>query len=205
MSARARPWLAFAAAGALLFAGVLADDIHQRLSLGSAQHQVGSLQGHASSLAQELAVSRARATEDLALYQRDEYLLLHPEITKPDLLTWTDCGGPCSVGPGAVRVESVPDTFRVHIKFTATVPVTAYILGFDQWAEYDFCGFSTSCVAGSYKTFGPATSMDQQFSDATGCSGYVLVLAATKAGTISPEFSAQYDPASHITGICAAG
>ena len=197
--------MAFAAAGALLFAGVLGDDIHQRVDLASARHQLGSLQGHASTLAGQLSASRARTREDLALYQKDEYLLQHPEVTKPDLLTWTDCGGPCTVGPGSVRVESVPDTFRVHIRFTSTVPVTAFILGFDQWAEYDFCGFSTNCVTGAFKTFGPATEMDQEFSDATGCSGYVLVLAAGRSGTIKPAFSAQYDPADHITGICAAG
>lgn len=102
-------------------------------------------------------------------------------------------------------MESVPDTFRVHIRFTASVPVTAYVLGFDQWAEYDFCGFSTACVSGGYKTFGPATDMDEQFGDATGCSGYVLVLAAPRTGTIRPNFSAQYDPSPRVTGVCAAG
>lgn len=197
--------MAFVAAGFLVLASLVADDVHQRLELASARQQLSHLTGHSSSLALQLSMAEARATFQSGLYQRDEYLLAHPELTKPELLTWTDCGGPCAVGPGSVRVESVPDTFRVFIRFTATVPVTAYVFGFDQWAEYDFCGFSTNCVTGSYKTFGPATAMDQTFDDATGCSGYVLVLAAGRVGTIKPAFSAQYDPASAITGVCAPG
>ena len=194
-----------AAAGLVLAAGLLADDLHQRAQVASAQQQVARLTVHSSGLSQQLGRAQARAALEQGLYQKDEYLLTHPEVAKPDLLTWTDCGGPCAIGPGSVRVESVPDTFRVHIRFDATVPVTAYVFGFDQWAEYDFCGFSTGCVSGSYKTFGPANSMDTQFGDATGCSGYVLVLAATRQGTIKPDFSAQYDPASHVTGVCSAG
>lgn len=194
-----------AAGLALAFTALVADDVHQRLELAAAQHQLSRLQSQAYSLARQLTATQARASLEQSLYQKDEYLLAHPELTKPELLTWTDCGGPCTIGPGSVRVESVPDTFRVHIRFTATVPVTAYVFGFDQWAEYDFCGFSTSCVNGTYKTFGPAPQMDEQFGDATGCSGYVLVLAATKSGTIRPAFSAQGDPAPTITGVCTSG
>jgi hypothetical protein len=46
-------------------------------------------------------------------------------------------------------------------------------------------------------------SLDQRFSEAEGCSGYVWVLQADRAGTIRPNVQIHYQPADHPTGVCA--
>jgi hypothetical protein len=128
---------------------------------------------------------------------------LQDSARSPTLTMWNACGGPCTIGPNAVRVGSVPDTFQLLLTFQSDVPVRAYVFTFHQWTQYDSCGFNVRCVGGSYQAFDPATSMDTTFADAEGCSGYVWVLRADHDGTITPNVRVHYQPADHPTGVCA--
>lgn len=115
---------------------------------------------------------------------------------------WNACAGPCTIGPDQVRVGSVPDTFQLLLTFTADVPVRSYVFTFHQWTQFDGCGFAVRCVTGGYQAFDAATSVDTTFAEAEGCSGYVWVLLADRAGTIKPDVRVRYQPADHPTGVC---
>ena len=127
---------------------------------------------------------------------------LKTTLAAPTLSIWNSCGGPCTVGPDKVRVGGVPDTFEFHVSYNATVPVALYFMTFHQWTQFDSCGFQLSCVVGSYDSYAANTSRDIRFTKATGCAGYVFVLAATSNGTITPNVEATYRPADHPTGVC---
>ena len=116
---------------------------------------------------------------------------------------WNACAGPCVIGPNAMRVGSVPDTFQLLLTFTADVPVHAYVFTFHQWTQFDNCGFAARCVTGAYQAYDPATAVDTTFADAEGCSAYVWVMQADREGTIKPDVRVHYQPADHPTGVCA--
>jgi hypothetical protein len=128
---------------------------------------------------------------------------LQGEARNPTLAMWNSCGGPCTIGPNSVRVGSVPDTFELLVNFTADTPIRTYFLTFHQWTQYDGCGFNTRCVTGPYTALDASMSLDQRFSEAEGCSGYVWVLQADHQGTIRPNVQIHYQPADHPTGVCA--
>jgi hypothetical protein len=100
-------------------------------------------------------------------------------------------------------VGSVPDTFELQVAFTSDVPVRTYFFTFHQWTQFDGCSFSVRCVTGAYQALDASTALDQRFSEAEGCSGYVWVLQADRQGTIKPDVKIHYLPADHPTGVCA--
>lgn len=158
-------------------------------------------------LASQLAATRSQrdklGSQVTAL--RTENGRLQDAARSPTLTMWNACAGPCVIGPNAVRVGSVPDTFQLLLTFKADVPVRAFVFTFHQWTEYDRCGFDAGCVTGAYQAFDAATSMDTTFSEAEGCSGYVWVLRSDRDGTITPNVRVRYQPADHPTGVCAQG
>jgi hypothetical protein len=161
----------------------------------------------ATELSGQVAAQRARADRldgQLAALRTDNGRL-QDAAAHPTLSMWNACGGPCAIGPGAVRVGSVPDTFQLLISFRSDVPVNAYVFTFHQWTEFDGCGLSVRCVTGSYRAFDPTTSIDTTFDEAEGCSGYVWVLRSDRTGTIQPDIRVRYQPADHPTGVCTAG
>jgi hypothetical protein len=188
----------------LLVAGLLAtlawDDV--RLHRETAQQA-----RRADDLGGQIAVLRARSdrlgAQVTSLQAQNG--LLPAEARAPTLEMWDACAGPCTIGPEAVRVGSVPDTFQLLITFTADVPVRTYVFTFHQWTQFDGCAFNVRCVTGAYTAFDPARSLDTTFADAEGCSGYVWVLRADSAGTITPNVRVRYLPADHPTGVCAGG
>jgi len=167
--------------------------------------------GESARLQAEVAANRAdqqRLRADALLEQTkvlsDRSRTLEQQAASPVLRMWNACGdGPCQVGPGSVRVGSVPDTFQLQLQFSSSVPINVYIFTFSQWTQFDSCGFALRCVTGQYKSFGPSSSVNQTFDDAEGCSGYVWVLQAAQSGTITPDVRVAYKPAAHPTGICA--
>lgn len=130
---------------------------------------------------------------------------LEVQAANPVVSIWNSCGTPCDIGPGRVRLGGVPDTFVLHVKYTATTPVAIYFFGYHQWTQFDDCGLKANCVTGSYVSYPPAAQRDLDFNDATGCAGYVYVMAAAQTGTVQPDLQANYKPADHPTGICATG
>ncbi len=150
------------------------------------------------------ATERADGLETQASRLRTENSQLQASARNPTLSMWNSCGsGPCTVDASSVRVGSVPDTFELQIDFTADVPIRAYVFTFHQWTQFDGCGLNLRCVTGTYRTYDATTSMSQRFADAEGCSGYVWVLQADRAGTIKPDVKVRYQPADHPTGACA--
>ena len=201
--ARARSRLRLGAAALALGLVVLA--AYLAVDDASARRQAAADARRASALSRQLGQSSAevsRLNGRLAAAQAAN-TSLQAEANNPTLPMWNSCGGPCTVGPNSVRVGSVPDTFELQVAFTADVPVRAYFFTFHQWTQFDGCGFTVRCVSGSYRALDAATSMDERFSEAEGCSGYVWVLQADRAGTIKPDVKVRYMPADHPTGVCA--
>jgi len=209
---RSRSSLLVRAAAALLVVivtgllGVLAwDDVRAHRESAQQARRVDALSREAGALRAQR--DRLNAQRDQlnaqVLSMRAETSRLQADARSPTLIMWNACGGPCTIGPGAVRVGSVPDTFQLLIAFTATVPVRSYVFTFHQWTQFDGCGFNVRCVTGNYRTFDAATSMDATFTEAEGCSGYVWVMQADRDGTIQPNVRVHYRPADHPTGVCA--
>jgi hypothetical protein len=99
------------------------------------------------------------------------------------------------------RAGCVPDTFDYIIHFTATVPITTYILTLQQFAQFDQCGLS--CVRGTYTSWSARTGLDATFTGAEGCASYIAVFVAQGNGVMTPKISVKYNPADHLTGACA--
>jgi hypothetical protein len=192
---------AAAAAGIVLLGALLAavalDDVR-------AHHDAAQRAQHVRVLSGQLAATRAQLDAQLAA-ERAQNASLQAEARSPTLEMWNACGGPCAIGPGTVRVGSVPDTFQLLLAFTSDVPVRGYVFTFHQWTQFDGCGFAVGCVSGAYQSFGATTTLDTTFADAEGCSAYVWVLQADRAGTITPDVRVHYQPADHPTGSCASG
>jgi hypothetical protein len=189
--------IAIALLGGLLAATALDDARAHRDAAREAQ-QVRELGG-------QLAAARGQrdqASARVAAVQAQN-ATLQAEASNPTLTMWNACGGPCSIGPNAVRVGSVPDTFQLLLTFTADVPVRSYVFTFHQWTQFDGCGFAVRCVTGAYQAYEPATSVDTTFTEAEGCSAYVWVIQADQNGTIVPNVRVRYQPADHPTGVCA--
>ena len=189
--------LAIVVLGALLAAAAL-DDARAHRDAGQRAQQVRDLSG-------QLAAARGERDQLGAQLAglRAQNASLQAEARSPTLEMWNACGGPCAIGPGTVRVGSVPDTFQLLLAFTSDVPVRGYVFTFHQWTQFDGCGFAVNCVSGDYQSFAATTTLDTTFADAEGCSGYVWVLQADRAGTITPDVRVHYQPADHPTGSCA--
>jgi cell division protein FtsB len=131
---------------------------------------------------------------------------LEQASSRPTLGMW----GKCSDGQGCVmwgdswREGGVPDTFALHISFTSTVPVTVYVLSFQQYVHFANCRGDISCVSGTYWYFGPTTFLqDGVFRLAEGCADYVMIYKSFGDGVIYPNVTITYEPATEPTGVCA--
>lgn len=193
-------WAALAVLAACAAAGMGAlgrDDLRLHQTVAQQARRVGELDAR-------LAAERARdsgLSSSLAAAQAENGSL-RAEARNPTLSMWNACAGPCTMRASGVRVGSVPDTFQLQINFTSDVPIHTYVFTFQQWTEFDDCGFSLRCVTGSYRSFGPTTSLSQTVDDAEGCSAYVWVLQADGDGTIKPDVKVRYQPADQPTGAC---
>ena len=126
------------------------------------------------------------------------------------------------------RIGGVPDTFTYSPSYQATVPVGVFYLTLDQYVQFADCSNNAdassriSCVTGTYYdvlrtsslvhdsevyscTPGSAscTFFSYDFHLAEGCASYLAVFFSTKAGTIYPDQTITYNPASVGTGACA--
>lgn len=60
------------------------------------------------------------------------------DLDNPTFVLWNKCGsGDCRLSPGAEFVGSVPDTFTYYVSFTATVPVTVWIMSTDDFVCWE--------------------------------------------------------------------
>jgi len=126
------------------------------------------------------------------------------------------------------RIGGVPDTFTYSPSYQATVPVGVFYLTLDSYVQFANCSNNAnaesriSCVAGTYYDVPQTTSLahassvysctpgaascsffSNDFHLAEGCASYLAVFYSTQAGTIYPDQTITYNPASVGTGACA--
>jgi hypothetical protein len=162
----------------------------------------------------------SRAINDLAIYRsttealKGEVTQLQSKIAStvgdldhPSFILWNSCGTGvgtgCSVSPGQFYVGGVPDTFTYTVSFTATVPVTVWIM-----PTSSFVCFKTRACDWSPGTLGWEKQMELHgavFHDAEGCADYLAVFLSERAGTFNPDVRVSRNPANHPTGVCASG
>ncbi|OLB69629.1 hypothetical protein AUI06_08475 [archaeon 13_2_20CM_2_52_21] len=125
------------------------------------------------------------------------------------------------------RIGGVPDTFTYSPAYRATVSVGIFYLTLDQYVQFANCSNNAnapariSCVTGTYYDV-PQTTYLVHFSSvyactpgatscqffsydfhlAEGCASYLAVFFSTQTGTINPDQSITYNPASAGTGAC---
>ncbi len=147
--------------------------------------------------------SQLQQAQDQNSYLRDEVNALKSKNAHPTLTIWTDCAGACTMTPGSPRVGGVPDTFTYNAVFTSDVPVGVYFFTVSQFVQYSNCGYSLSCVSGTYWSFSPTKSLNGVFHLAEGCASYLSVYYSDSGGTMYPAVSVTYNPAQSSTGACA--
>jgi hypothetical protein len=208
LAAFPRRWALLAALGAaclvvltvsaLLTAGLWVDAQRWRAEAVTQRSNVLRQQQQLNQSLQEMEQMRTQLHEIQA-----ENHDLEARAANPTLAIWNSCAHPCALASDRVLAGGVPDTFAFHVSYVSDVPVSLYFFSFHQWTQYDDCGFQASCVSGSYGYYPASRSRKVDFLDATGCAGYVFVMSAETAGTVTPDVKATYRPADHPTGICA--
>ncbi len=126
------------------------------------------------------------------------------------------------------RQGGVPDTFTYSPSYKATVPVGMFYLTLGQYVQFADCSTNAnavnriSCVSGTYYYVPATTSLahsspvyscapgatscpffSYDFHLGEGCASYVAIYYSTQVGTIYPDQSVTYNPASTGTGVCA--
>jgi hypothetical protein len=96
---------------------------------------------------------------------------------------------------------TIPDTFDYHDTFTSSVPVDVFYFTDIQFVQWYVNG--TNGISGSYTSYLNTMSQSDTFTLGEGCAGYVVVEYFATAGTIYPNVSVTYNPASSATGVCA--
>ncbi|HYB04436.1 MAG TPA: hypothetical protein VED17_08240 [Nitrososphaerales archaeon] len=106
---------------------------------------------------------------------------------------------PVNVSAGYFLFETVPDTFDYHDNFSSSVPINVYYFNSTQYVQW----FTHKTISGNYLNFSSTERQSDTFKLAEGCGGYVVIYSFTTTGTIYPNVSATYNPASKPTGSCA--
>jgi hypothetical protein len=106
---------------------------------------------------------------------------------------------PVNVSAGYFLFETVPDTFDYHDNFSSSVPINVYYFNSTQYVQW----FTHKTVSGDYLNFSSTDRQSDTFKLAEGCGGYVVIYSFNSTGTIYPNISATYNPASKPTGSCA--
>ncbi len=126
------------------------------------------------------------------------------------------------------RIGGVPDTFTYSPSYQATVPVGVFYLTLAQYVQFADCTSNSnalarvSCVSGTYYQIPQTTSLahgstvysctpgatscvffSYDFHLAEGCASYLAAFFSIQAGTIYPDQTITYNPATVGTGACA--
>ncbi len=94
---------------------------------------------------------------------------------------------------------TIPDTFKVHMQYTSSIPTEFMIMNSTEFAR-----FETGKVY-SYINSTTGASISLWFNESAGCAGYVAVIKSVSGAAfiIQPNETALYAPASEATGVCA--
>jgi hypothetical protein len=202
-----RLWAATVAAALLVSLGGIAllylDDSNNQATIRALNSKNQSLTGRTQNLEDQLTVLQGKLTASQA--QVDN---LSAELKHPTLGVWNV---PQTIHNGNEFLSAtVPDTFTYHLKLKSSGPMSVSILSTSQFKDAILCvnnrvGNTNWCMhhqGASYGALG-VTSVDYEFTLATGCAAYLTVITAASQVTITPDVSVTYNPASGPTGSCA--
>lgn len=106
---------------------------------------------------------------------------------------------PVNVSAGYFLFETVPDTFDYHDNFNSSVPIDVFYFNSSQFIQW----YTHGVISGNYTNFVGTKKQSDTFKLAEGCGGYIVIYSFFTAGTIYPNISATYNPATKPTGSCA--
>jgi hypothetical protein len=202
-----RLWTAALAAALLVSAGGIGllylDDSNSQATIRSLNNANRSLTGRTQNLEDQLTVTQGKLTASQA--QVDS---LSAELKHPTLGVWNVA---MTIHNGNEFLSAtVPDTFTYHLKLKSSGPMSVSILSTSQFKDAILCvsngrGNTDWCMhrSGAARGWIGVTSVNEDFSLATGCAAYLTVITAASQVTITPDVSVTYNPASGPTGSCA--
>ncbi len=117
---------------------------------------------------------------------------------KPYITVWNE---PSSIGPDSYSFLTIPDTFKVHMQYNASVD-TYFIVMTNQ--QYIYWVRSGGSLANDTTLMKEGNNISVWFNQSTGCAGYVAVIESLNKQpvSISPDEQILYAPASQPTGAC---
>lgn len=117
---------------------------------------------------------------------------------KPLITIWNE---PTSLGPDSYSFLTIPDTFKVHMQYNASVTTNFIVMTNEQYVNW----VNTKNLNNNYVAIETGKNISLWFNQSTGCAGYVAVIESVSgsAVAISPDEKILYDPASSPTGACA--
>jgi hypothetical protein len=202
-----RLWTAALAAALLVSAGGIGllylDDTSNQAAIRALNSKNQSLTGRTQNLEDQLTVTQGKLTASQA--QVDS---LSAELKHPTLGVWNV---PMTIHNSSEFLSAtVPDTFTYHLKLKSSGPMSVSILSTSQFRDAILCvyngrGNTNYCMHHVGAAYGAlsVTSVDYDFSLATGCAAYLTVITAGSQVTITPDVSVTYNPAAGSTGSCA--
>jgi hypothetical protein len=202
-----RLWTAALAAALLVSAAGIGllylDDSNNQATIRALNSKNQSLTGRTQNLEDQLTVTQGKLTASQA--QVDS---LSTELKHPTLGVWNV---PMTIHNSSEFLSAtVPDTFTYHLHLKSSGPMSVSILSTSQFKDAILCvyngrGNTNWCMHQSGATRGwiGVTSVNDDFSLATGCAAYLTVITAASQVTITPDVSVTYNPATAATGSCA--
>ena len=208
LETRGRRWWTVALAATLVITaggvGLLyTDDVNNQNQVRSLTLQTESLNGRNQILSDQLKTTQDNLTATLGQLAQAKADLEHPNLT-----LWTL---PEQIKGANYWLEGgIPDTFTYHLNVTSTGPMSVSILTFANYAKATQCldsggGSAYYCMNYSGAVIGwiNKTQINYDFHLAEGCAGYMAVFTSPTTITVKPNISVTYNPASHLTGVCA--
>jgi hypothetical protein len=202
-----RLWTAALAAALLVSAAGIGllylDDSSNQATIRALNSKNQSLTGRTQNLEDQLTVAQGKLTASQA--QVDG---LSAELKHPTLGVWNV---PMTIHNSTEYLSAtVPDTFTYHLHLKSSGPMSVSILSTSQFKDAILCVYQTGastnyCMHHRGAAWGAlgVTSVDYDFSLATGCAAYLTVITAANQVTITPDVSVTYNPAAGPTGSCA--
>jgi len=204
---RARRFWTAALAGALLLAagglGVLyVDDTNAQNAARDLMLKNSSLTGR-----NQILQSQLTATQKELTTSQTQVNSLTTELAHPTLGVWNV---PMTLHNSSEFLSAtVPDTFTYHLKLKSSGPMSVSILSTSQFKDAIVCvytgrGSTDWCMHHNNAAYGAlaVTSVDYDFSLATGCAAYLMVITSDRQVTVTPDVSVTYNPAAAATGSC---
>jgi hypothetical protein len=116
----------------------------------------------------------------------------------PLMTVWNE---PTVLGPDSYSFLTIPDTFKVHMMYNASVSTNFIVMTNQQYVDW----VNTKNLNNNYVAMQTGKDISMWFNESTGCAGYVAVIESVSgsAVSISPDEKILYDPASSPTGACA--